>query len=400
MNYANRIVLLIGLYYLFARSMSACAAGIEEVKYVGIEISGSGQKAFLYQRGKTNIVEELQKISSQDKMRAQSFESRNVGMASALSENMIPKKDILSIANNVAELFQIAVEVHKVAPQNIYIVGSSALEKSRNSGELFVMLRKQILSLKLSSAREFVAMLERENDAHISFLGAHQEGVFSLLDAIDSLGSNSGKNIERKNSILIDIGAGNTKLAYLVPNKAGTKWVPYTYEIPYGTDTLAKRLSTSNDPKCHLGLAVELCDDVLSEAAFENFKTSMPSTAPRFFETTSGDYKNIVVVGGTSWAVARITHLADMCDPFTSINLRDVLSAQRRSNQLETTLSAQRITGKETCNVSEDVQKLLKTYSRKSSELKSGILLLQWILETMSDKASSSLPSIRQSEAR
>lgn len=367
----------------------------QQIRYAGIEIGGSGAKGFIYTTNAKNGARlESKKIALNDDgviLRALTIENRDIGVVSALSENTFSKSAIKLIAKNVAEIFKAAVsEKNRVTPDHIYIVGSSSVERIRNVGELIAEVKKQILTVEPKLGKEFFEIAQRSIGDRIAFIGPEQEAIFSLLDAIDKIAKDS---ISRTNSILIDIGAGNTKLAYLGYDKNIKKWIPYTYEIPYGTDTLARRLSTSREEKCKDATVTELCNEVTEEEAFRDFRKRALNAAPGFFESVSGDYRNILLVGGSMWAVTKLTHLSDSCLPFTRLRLEDVDSAIKTSSQLALLLQKQSLISVDNCDLQSESRSVLKVYSEKGAELKAGIMLLRWILGEISDPAKFNNPN-------
>lgn len=398
------IISLIGLMVVFtnfchmnvwAAAPTSSTISIDSNNFIGIEIGGSGVKGFVYKLETSNNKERLVGQPMLLKEDTLALGGKNIdkglGIVSALSENTIPQHTMKQIARNVADIFFEAMLKKMAKPENVYIVGSSSIEQSRNVGELMVEINKAIEALNTPEAKRFLPLISYPFIiSNIDFISAEQEGVLTLIDAIDKVGLD---DVNLSNSLLFDVGAGNTKLAYMVEDHVTGRQVARTYEIPYGTDSIWKMMN-SHRTECRPEYS--LCPLLLDEDVFANFKNRAFNAAPGFFEQVAGDYKNVFLVGGTLWAVSKLTHLNQGCAPFTNLTMGDVSDAYHKVATMEAAMRSQ-VGQKElsTCDVSpksaeKSMRLVLKQYAQKSDELRAGISLLGWILANTSKEGTAS----------
>ncbi len=376
---------------------AASTSSIDSTNFIGIEIGGSGVKGFVYKLEIRNNEERLvgkPMFLKEDTLAlgGKNADSKSLGVVSALSENTIPQQTMKQIARNVADIFSEAMLKKMAKPENVYIVGSSSIEQSRNVGELMMEINKAIEALNTPDAKRFLTLISYPFIiSNIDFISAEQEGVLTLIDAIDKVGLD---DVNLSNAVLFDIGAGNTKLAYMVEDHVTGRQVARTYEIPYGTDSIWKMMR-NNRTECPQEYA--LCPLLLDEDVFADFKSRTFNAAPAFFEAVAGDYKNVLLVGGTLWAVSKLTHLNQGCAPFTQLTIEDFSEAYHKVATMEAVMRAQ--FGKKElshCDVSlksaeKSMRLVLKQYAQKNDELKAGISLIGWILATTSHEGQASV---------
>ncbi len=407
-NLFRCVIFFIGLMVLFTNfcQINAWAAdstnltkpidSLDSSNFVGIEIGGSGVKGFVYKLETSNKKERLvgkPMFLKEDTLvlGGRNQDSKGLGVVSALSESTIPLQTMKQIARNVADIFSEAMLKKMAKPENVYIVGSSSIEQSRNIGELIVEINRAIEALNTPDSERFLSLISYPFIiSNIDFISAEQEGVLTLIDAIDKIGLD---DVNLSNSLLFDVGAGNTKLAYMVEDHVTGRQVARTYEISYGTDSIWKMMR-SNRTECPQGYT--LCSLLLDEDVFANFKSRTFNAAPGFFEAVAGDYKNVLLVGGTLWAVSKLTHLNQGCASFTKLTMDDIADAYNKVATMEATMRSQ-FGRKELshCEVSlksaeKSMRLVLKQYAQKSDELKAGISLIGWILATTSREGAAS----------
>lgn len=147
-----------------------------------------------------------------------------------------------------------------------FVVGSSGAAKGKNNNEL-------------------ADAVEKATNLRMSFINADEEAQYGFFASVPVK--------YRDDSVLIDVGSGNTKIAY--QNKSDG--VVNTMEVPFGTVSLSKAIMETNPPD----FAATYKDEVNKIVAPEFRKTvqSRPGVLNR---------KRIYWIGGAAWATATYTH--------------------------------------------------------------------------------------------
>jgi len=385
---------IFALALLAAPAPCAWASGVG-----GIEIGGSGAKGFVYERVHGYGIRETNevKVSGTHVVSpAKEFISQNQRVVSALREEMIPPEDIERIADGVAKIYE---EFNRRSDKlsSLYLVGSSSVEKNRNTSELAAAVKEKInapgLQLEfISHGQEAFfslidAVYKHRNSGMCSpynnsiILGVDGAGVTvatqigkktteksfdnawaedksldaRVVDAIrslaekqanirtvyltagrsigfpddvskiaeqinkgtrlpvkfvqdddsDEIGRRVANMLERgkklsalpdcanlENSMVIDIGAGNTKLGYL--DKTTQNYALHSHEIPYGAATLSSYIASRSDDLCFT--MPDACGIKDSIPTLVDLRKRLPYSHPRLFEETAKEYKNVFVV--------------------------------------------------------------------------------------------------------
>lgn len=497
---------------------------------VGIEIGGSGAKGFIYERVEGYGIREADAIRISEPhfvSPAKEFISQNQRFISALREEMIPPEDIKRIADSVAKIYE---EFNQGSDRlsGLYVVGSSSVEKNRNTSDLAKAIKERIpdsgLRLELISHGQetfyslFDAVYKHRNSGMCNpygdslILGVDADGaaiavpvrfgktaaearhfgtgfgVDRILDkgmiaAIKSLATeetgirtiyltvgktigfpgdvleiarqvkeeiklpvrfvqdgNSGEIGRRvsdmaersnrlrhlpecanlENSVVLDIGAGNTKLGYL--DKTPKTYTLHSHEIPYGAATLSSYMSSRSDEMCFV--LPDHCEVKNAIPGLVGMKKRLFPSHPRLFEEASKGYKNIFVVGGTPWVTTKITRLGEMFNGYSCINRNDIENVMHDAAPLRTLLEQSLSDAIRDANdelnkrvdeymgaeraafvkkmharmeaMTAEVEKVLSAYPLKTEELRSGTLLAYWIFNELSDSSYESRLWIRQ----
>lgn len=501
-------------FALLATSASwAWASGVG-----GIEIGGSGAKGFVYERVHGYGIRETDevKVSGTHVVSpAKEFISQNQRVVSALREEMILPEDIERIADGVARIYG---EFNRRSDKlsSLYLVGSSSVEKNRNTSELAMAVKERISDPRLqlefiSHGQETIfslidAVYKHRNSGMCSpygnsiILGVDATSVVvaarlgektternfddaltgdksldtEVIDAIkslvakkadikmvyltvgktigfpgdvlkiagqikketqmpvrlvqggdsDEIGQRVANMLERgkklsalpecadlENSMVIDIGAGNTKLGYL--DKTTQTYTLHSHEIPYGTATLSSYITSRSDDLCFT--MPDACSIKDSIPTLVDLRKRLPYSHPRLFEETSRGYKNVFVVGGTPWVATKISRLGEMFNDYSCINLSDVENLAHDASPLRTLLErslkeaarsvedelkrhadeygeagndafVKKMRGRMDA-MSAEVEKILSAYPMKTDELRSGALLAYWIFSELGDSS-------------
>lgn len=190
--------------------------------YGAIEIGGKGVKAYV-----VDIDSNLTQISYRNGL--------NTSPQSGISEYYIMNEEMIKeVTSDISILEKTLLIEQKIPEQNIYIIASSAINKIKNRPELEANIK---------------------NSTHLTlhFIDEKEESTFAFYGSIPKE--------HWHNASMIDIGGGNTKVAW-VDNAKNT--IDY-FEIPLGTVSLTQRADTfdtntnaSFEDKCSLLIHKEL----------------------------------------------------------------------------------------------------------------------------------------------
>ncbi|MCX7981756.1 MAG: tetratricopeptide repeat protein [Syntrophales bacterium] len=258
-------------------SLLVLEAGKKRNQYAGIEIGSKGVKSVVIelsesdQEGFYNTNEKFKR-------------SINTTIISGVAETgMLKREAIEETALAVKELMNYIVEKEGITPNNIPIVGSSALNYAKNKEEL-------AMRVKELTSQDMV------------FISANDEMFYNIIGSIP--------NKYKTKSLLIDIGSGNTKIGYLEINPQKT----ISLEFRYGTVSLAefaKNASKSerNYPKTVFNLALkEIAQKIRKDSSR---KPSLVNRQPVF------------MVGGIVWAMSTILY-PERQQSFVKLSMDDI----------------------------------------------------------------------------
>jgi hypothetical protein len=147
-----------------------------------------------------------------------------------------------------------------------FVVGSSGAAKGKNGNEL-------------------VAAIEKATGLHMNFITADEEAQYGFFSSVPTK--------YRDDSVLIDVGSGNTKIAYQNKSDGAVN----TLEVPFGTVSLAKAIMETNPSDFAASYKDEINKIVAPE--FRASVQSRPGVLNR---------KRIYWIGGVAWATATYTH--------------------------------------------------------------------------------------------
>lgn len=486
---------------------------------VGIEIGGSGAKGFIYERVQGYGIREANSIRVSEPhyvSPAKEFISQNQRFVSALREEMIPPEDIKRVADSVAKIYE-EFNQRSEKPSKLYLVGSSSVEKNRNTSDLARAIKEKTpdsdlklefishgqetfyslldavykhrnsgmcnpygdsLIIGVDSDNTFIAIHSGKMAAEAKKIGSGYSKDKGLgADAITAIKSltteesgirmiylTGGKSIgfpddvmkiagqisreiklpirflqngspdeisqqvsdmaeqgnksrhlpecaNLENSVVLDIGAGNTKLGYL--EKTPKTYTLHSHEIPYGAATLSSYMAGRPDEMCFV--LPDHCEVKSVIPGLHDLRKRLFSSHPRLFEEASKGYRNIFVVGGTPWVTTKITRLGEMFNDYSCINRNDIENVMHDAAPLRTLLEQSLNNAVRDANdelnrrineykgaeraafvkrmharadaMSAEVEKVLSAYPLKTEELRSGTLLAYWIFNELSDSS-------------
>ena len=318
---------LLSLVFLFVQNfMFAQDSGI----FAGIEIGSKGIKM---------SVVEVTNIKKGDYV-VKSYWSENVGIAKGIAiDGNLAKEDIDRAATVVVTNYIKIRDEIKVADENIFIVGSSGVAMAKNTQEL-------IDKIKITTKKD------------VEFINAQTEGKMLLKGCVPP--------VDYKDSMVLDIGGGNTKGGY-IDVKNDNNFVFFPLSVNFGSITLTEAV-----------LKKTRKDDVseFNEKLFGFLPTlrdqikAMYGTSPVALEK-----EKVFMSGGAVWAFYTLYNGAAK-QAFNEFKLEDVL-------YYDAVLKNNFRRFEELAKTDKDAERVLKTYSQKY--LISGSNLLLTCLEAIPD---------------
>jgi exopolyphosphatase/pppGpp-phosphohydrolase len=294
-----------------------------ETLFAGIEIGSKGIKmtvldVYNIKKGNFNI---------------KSYWTENVGIAKGISidGNLLPE-DIDKAAKVVADNYKKIKTEIKVADENIFIVGSSGVAMAKNT-QVLVDKVKQLTSKSLE------------------FIDAQTEGKMLLKGCIPP--------IDYKESMVLDIGGGNTKGGYVdVYNSETFVFFPLT--LNYGTITLTEAVNkkTRNDEIGEFNIKSFGFLPSLREQV-----NAMYNSKPVALEK-----EKVYMSGGAVWAFYTLLN-GPAKEQFNEFKLEDVITydaiVKNNFKRFE-----------DLAKTDKEIEKVLKTYSQKYLISASNLLLV------------------------
>lgn len=246
--------------------------------YAGIEIGAKGVKSSVLvmtpQPDNTYNVNEPYRRSINTTIFA-GVKEKGVFEAQAIEET----------AKAVKELYDIVTTTHKVAPGNVFVVGSSAVAKAGNRDKL-------------------VAKVRELTGQTMHFITKEEEVLYNVVGSIPA--------DKTAKALSIDIGSGNTKIGYL--DRSGGKNQTVATEIALGTVSLTDlAIKAGDDPKA------------LSNAADKAIKAELVPRIKQDMQKHPG-YRNrrpVYLAGGIAWAITTFVKPGN-ADDFPKITQLDV----------------------------------------------------------------------------
>jgi len=298
------------LYYLIVFLILSSSAKAQ--LYGGIEIGSKGVKMTVLQ------VESIKKNNYDVK----EFWTENVGIAAGISQDgTLFKEDIERAGAVVFNNYKKMLNEYKIEDKNIFIVASSGVGMATNTAEL-------------------VEKIKSLTNKKIEIISSSLEAKLLLRGCIPP------KNY--LNSVIIDIGGGNTKGGYAKDINGSSVFFPISCDI--GTVTLTELINK----KCKQKTVFEF-----SEVLFDYLPT-LRETFKKMYQSRaeSQDKSNIYISGGAAWAFYTLSTGVKAEENFTEVKYDDILNIRAIAEN-----SFQRFEANGRENV--EIQKVLNTYQRK-----------------------------------
>lgn len=299
------------IYYLLVCLVLTYSAQAQ--LYGGIEIGSKGIKMTVLQ------VENIRRNTYDVK----EFWTENVGIAAGIGiDGLLLKEDIDKAGEVVLKNYKRMLTEYKIEDKNIFIVGSSGVGLANNTNDLVVKV-KELTNKK------------------IEIISSSLEAKLLLRGCIPP------KNY--LNSVIIDIGGGNTKGGYAKDINDASVFFPISCD--FGTVTLTEIINKKCKQKTVFEFNENLFDYLPTiRESFKKMYTSRPE---------SQDKSNIYISGGAAWAFYTLLNGAKAEENFTQVQYDDILAIRTIAEN-----NYQRFVSNAETNP--EMQKVLKTYQQKS----------------------------------
>ena len=312
-----KIIILFLLFQTFAFSQ-------DNTLFAGIEIGSKGVKI---------TVLEVNNIKKGD-FNIKSYWTENAGISRGISiDGKLAPEDIDKASTIVlSNLIRIKREFN-VVEENIFIVGSSGVAMASNTSDL-------------------IAKIKMTTNKNIEFIDAQTEGRMTLKGCVPPS--------EYKNSVVLDIGGGNTKGGFIDTNNDENNFVFFPLSLNYGTVTLTEAvIKKTKKPEIN----------EYNEKAFGFLPTLREQINAMYASSPVALQKEKVYwSGGAVWAFYTLYNGAAK-GIFNEFKLEDVIN-------YDAILKNNFKKFEELAKTDKDVEKVLKTYSQKYLISGSNILLV------------------------
>ncbi|MCL9809279.1 Ppx/GppA phosphatase family protein [Flavobacterium luminosum] len=319
MKKTNLVVFLLAFLFIQTNNF---AQGNKNL-FAGIEIGSKGIKM---------TVLDINNIKKGD-FTIKTYWSENVGIAKNISiDSTLAKEDIDRGAAVVLANYKKIKDELKVPDENIFIVGSSGVAMAKNTKDL----------------TDKVKLLTQKD---LDFIDAQTEGKMLLKGCIPP--------IDYENSMVLDIGGGNTKGGY-VDILNNENFVFFPLNLNYGTITLTEAVNkkTRNNDISEYNNKSFGYLPVLREQV-----TAMYNSRPVALKK-----EKIYLSGGAVWAFYTLYNGVAK-ETFNEFKLEDVIN-------YDAILKNNFKKFEEMAKTDKDVERVLKTYSQKYLISGSNILLV------------------------
>jgi exopolyphosphatase/pppGpp-phosphohydrolase len=237
----------------------------------------------------------------------------------------------------------------KLADKRLYIVGSSGLFAPLEGDEKLVKANKERL----------VESIRQSTGATMDFVSVVREAELTITSVVPAS--------LRKDSVLLDIGSGNTKGGAEQPGMG-----LITFGIPFGTVSFADRVKKDADKDNFPATAARLRKEIVMPKLQDSLQ-GKPELTRR---------KRVYLAGGAVWALATYMKPAERGN-FVKLSLGDVKAFSRflleHPNELPNT-DLSRVADEETKKLAaKDMNQVRKTFTR--DQLVAGVEVLNALAE-------------------
>jgi exopolyphosphatase/pppGpp-phosphohydrolase len=238
--------------------------GQNENIYAGIEVSAKSLKISVLEltnikKGTYNIIDTWS-------------ENINVGKNISISGTINPK-DIMTTTLSLKENYEKLKITKGIDPSRIFVVISSGVSIAKNNNEL-------------------IASIEKEMAITPKTISIDEETKLLLQGSLPP--------DEMDESILLDIGGGNTRGGFLTKLKVKDSYFYSPITLKYGTVTLTEKIKNAVKVKDDYNEYIKV-NSVYNDSINKTFKDILKTN--RLFQ----EKENIVLSGGSIWALATLT---------------------------------------------------------------------------------------------
>ncbi|OXA78421.1 Ppx/GppA phosphatase family protein [Flavobacterium aquidurense] len=335
------IALKVIIIFIFLISPSL----ISQELYAGIEIGSKGVKMSVInvqniKKGKYEVVD---------------FWTENVAIAKGIAvDKKLADNDIDTAFNVVVKNYTKLLKENKIEEKNIFIVVSSGVGMAEN---VDILLQRLYVFTNIN-----VGIITAETEAKLLLKGCIPPKEYS-------------------NSLILDIGGGNTKGGYVEKFSEDDILIFYPVTLDLGTVTFTEKINK----KAKTNSITEF-NELLSAALPELREQTdhLYQQSPKIFNKD-----NIYMSGGAVWAFYTLYKGNGAIENFSPFEVKDV---QAYNTMLETDYAKFEALAPQ----NKDVEKVLKTYSQKYLLAANSLLLT--LLEKMPDIKSKKIYFTKQGQ--
>ncbi len=298
--------------------------------YAGIEIGSKGVKVSVLD------VDNIKRGNYEVKK----FWTENVGIAKGISINgNLGEEEILKTIKVVKENLKTIETEFKVPSENVFLIGSSGVAMAKNHKDL-------------------IGRMKAETGKDLDFIDASQEGKMLMKGLIPPN--------KYKNSLVLDIGGGNTKGGY-VDVSAMEEFVFFPVSLNYGSITLTEIVNKKTKSE-------EISD--YNSKSFEYMPELRAQTTAMFNSKPKAmDKSSVYFSGGAVWAFFTLS-MNKTDENFCEFTMDDVIS-------YDVVIKNNYARYKQMAATDKEIERVLNTYSQK--HLISGNNILITLLENIPD---------------
>lgn len=260
--------------------------------------------------------------------------TENAGIATGISINGNLAQSDMEIATDIVlKNYKIMLEHSKIKNENIFIVASSGVGMAKNTDEL-------------------IAIIKAKTDKDLPIITSQQEGKMLFEGCVPPK--------KYLNSMILDIGSGNTKGGYVNPFNGGNN-IFFPLSLNIGTITLTEKINKKEKK-------VSITE--FNEQSFEY----LPVLRNDFAKMYAGGLEslrkeNVYLSGGAVWAFYTLFNEGKPpLENFTLINFEDIITNKNVIENNFSKIKALSITNTE-------MKKVLEVYSQEQLISANNILI-------------------------
>ncbi|TDO97028.1 exopolyphosphatase [Flavobacterium sp. 245] len=318
---------------------------ISQELYAGIEIGSKGVKMSIInvqniKRGKYEVVD---------------FWTENVAIAKGIAiDGKLADNDIENAFNVAVKNYTKLIKENKIAEKNIFIVVSSGVGMAKN---VDILLQKLYVFTNIN----------------VGIISAEIEAKLLLKGCIPPK--------EYENSLILDIGGGNTKGGYVEEFTEDDILLFYPLTLDLGTVTFTEKINKNaknNSVDEFNGLLVDALPELREQT--DHLYQQSPKVSNK---------KNVYMSGGAVWAFYTLYKGKGAIENFNPFEIKDVADYDKMIKTDYAKFETLALQNK-------DVEKVLKTYSQKYLIAANSILLT--LLEKIPDVKSKNIYFTKQGQ--